>query len=632
MRCSRRDRLPASADRISEVEPIVPPPRLAGWRGEPVRFALLLVKARRSSAEAQGRIMATPSADASAPARLVLIVAAVALAVRLPLLAAGPDVQLSLMADDACYYLEAARRCLETAAWPSMDGVHPTNGFHPLYFVLVLILQKLIGTETRIVTGVVFALNAALNVLALTVLVRSLRGKLGGTAGLVTVVALALSPGWLAHGLAGVENSLSSLLLLLAALRWIARFDPGAGIAPRAPGPQAGWWADGLLLGLAMLGRTDAVLFAALYLASAFILRARHERMQTIVRDLAICTGVAAVIVAPWAILNLWHFGTIAQDSAVALSTRFSRLHGAFGTVGWAGLFAKNIAFWLYRLGWTWGLLPLTFFLCGYALPLRRWRRLGGRSACAALAVLCAAALAIQVNDPWYIDAMRSSAVELTLGFASFAAGACAIREQQGFPRSTYYFLLGWTLLLALTMSGGIGSFQLWYTTAPALAAILLLTAPALAALVRPRPVMAVVLLCLLVAQSAIRVHRYLHRGTSAAGVSHHLIADGEVLRRRLQDAAATGAFRAGSFDSGQLSYRVHPFPVANLDGVMNHDAARAIAANTLAGHLRATGCTHLITSEDRLNYFRGVSPFEAQPDTAMSGRLGVTVFRPTTP
>lgn len=576
--------------------------------------------------------MARPFANGSAPARLVLVVAAVALAVRLPLLAASPDVQLSLLADDACYYLEAARRCLETAAWPSMDGVHPTNGFHPLYFVLVLALQKLIGTDTRIVTGVVFALNAALNVLALMVLVRSLRGKLGGTAGLVTAVALALSPGWLAHGLAGVENSLSSLLLLLAALRWIARFDPGAGLASRAPGPQAGWWADGLLLGLAMLGRTDAVLFAALYVGSAFILRARHERMQTIVRDLVICTGVAAVIVAPWAILNLWRFGSVAQDSAVALSTRFSRLHGAFGTVGWASLFAKNIAFWLYRLGWTWGLLPLTFFLCGYALPLRRWRRLGGRSACAALTVFCAAALAIQANDPWYIDALRSSGLELALGLASFATGVGAMRDLHGFTRSTSYFLLGWTLLLAVTMSGGIGSFQLWYTTAPALAAILLLTSPALAALLRTRPVMAIVLLCLVAAQSAIRVHRYLHRGTSAAGVSRHLIADGEALRQRLQDAAATGIFRAGSFDSGQLSYRVHPFPVANLDGVMSHDAARAIAANTLAQHLRDGGYTHVITSEDRLNYFRGVSPFEAWPDTAMSRRLGVTVFRPAAP
>ncbi len=572
--------------------------------------------------------MEIPSANQASSGRIVMVVVAVALAARLPLLLAGPDVQLSLMADDACYYLEAARRTLETASWPSMDGIHATNGFHPIYFALLLLLQKVIGTDPRHVVPAVFGLNLALNALALVLVVKSLRPRLVGMAGFATAVALAVSPGWLAHGLAGVENSLSSVLLLLAALRWMARFDARGGLGLGAPGPRGGWWLDGVLLGLAMLGRTDAVLFAVLYVGSAFVLRVRSEPWRHVVRDVVVCTGIAALIVAPWVALNFWRFGTIQQDSAAALATRFARQNGAFGTPGWAALFAKNIAFWLYRLGWTWGLLPLTFFLCGYAIPTRRWRKLGSRFASAALVALCIAALAIRANDPWYIDATRSSGIELLLGASAFLLGAVTLRAVASSTWKTHCFLFGWTLILAAVMSGGVGSFQLWYTTAPALAAILVLTVPALATLLRGRPALTAILLCLLVTQSALLVHRYLVRGTTAAGVSPHLIADGDALRQRFETAAASGAFRAGSFDSGQLSYRVHPFPIANLDGVMNHDVARAIVHDDLAGRMRDDHLTHVITGQDRLDSFKQVSAFEAHLDSATSRQLGITVFR----
>ena len=67
---------------------------------------------------------------------------------------------------------------------------------------------------------------------------------------------------------------------------------------------------------------------------------------------------------------------------------------------------------------------------------------------------------------------------------------------------------------------------------------------------------------------------------------------------------------------------------IANLDGVMNHDVARAIVRNDLAGRMRDDHLTHVITGQDRLDSFKQVSPFEAHMDSAASQQLGITVFR----
>src|SRR5258706_1596646 len=91
-----------------------------------------------------------------------ILLAALA-AARLPFLLPGPDVQFSLLGDDAFYYLEAARRAAESGLWPSMDGRHPTNGFHPVYMLLLIALQRVVGTAPRLVIPLVMALNLALN-------------------------------------------------------------------------------------------------------------------------------------------------------------------------------------------------------------------------------------------------------------------------------------------------------------------------------------------------------------------------------------------------------------------------------------------------------------------------------------
>lgn len=559
----------------------------------------------------------------------LLLIGVLATVARLPILLADVDTQLSLFADDASYYLEAARRVAEQGDWPTMDGERPTNGFHPLYMALQVGAQRLMGGDPRAVIPGTMALHLLLNVGACLMLAGAcFRSRPVPGAALLAIALLAASPGWLAHGFAGLEASLAAPLLLLAALRWVRRWDPEAlGLAP-LDGGWTGWAVDGLILGLAMLARTDSVLFAAPYLVGSLVLEARRSGTASGVSRAVLAGTVATLLVAPWLGLNVALFGSPVQDSARALGARFDTLHGPLGSAGWAALAVKNLALWTYRLGWSWGLLPLTGWLVGLALPIHVLRRKQGVQWPPWLAVVLAAgALAIRANDPWYIDHELLAGVELLLGLAGGLAGLLTPRPAGGWSPSTTALLVGYTALTAVVYSGLIRSFQLWYTTAPVLLGVLLWTLPGLLVTLRGRRALGLALALLVGAQLVGRLHGYRTRG-ALEGLSDGLLESGEELAGRLGTVARERPVVVGSFDSGELSYRVHPFPIVNLDGVMNHGAAMAMSEGELAGYLEAEGVSHLIGPADRVEEYRRVSSFEVVPDPQLSARLGVEVHR----
>ncbi|MEY4373976.1 MAG: hypothetical protein RL760_142, partial [Candidatus Eisenbacteria bacterium] len=112
-------------------------------------------------------------------------------------------------------------------------------------------------------------------------------------------------------------------------------------------------------------------------------------------------------------------------------------------------------------------------------------------------------------------------------------------------------------------------------------------------------------------------------------GMNRTILADGEALRTRLDAFVADSREPVvfGSFDSGELAYVIHPFPVINLDGVMNHEAAVAIRERALTRYMVRAGVTHLLTSPLRIEQYRRVEPFRATFDSAATARLGLSVW-----
>jgi hypothetical protein len=118
----------------------------------------------------------------SAWSRLILAVTCLELAV--PVLIdvfRSPRVRpFGYVAADAFYYLSVARNIVEHGS-PSMDGVHPTNGFHPLWQIaaaLVYGVCKLFGHPEASVMGVVL-ISLACAVGAVWILGRTIERALG---------------------------------------------------------------------------------------------------------------------------------------------------------------------------------------------------------------------------------------------------------------------------------------------------------------------------------------------------------------------------------------------------------------------------------------------------------------------
>jgi hypothetical protein len=213
-------------------------------------------------------------------------------------LADGP-----LLSDDAFYYFQVARNAALGHSY-SFDGVHPTNGFHPL-FAWVCTPLYWIAPESK--WGPIHAALVLMGVCAAAtgyVLDRLGRTAVSERAGELMAVCFFLSPfAWLLPQ-RGCGDALSVLCLALSAWQ-VAHLT-----CARAPTTRDAALA-GVLVGLAMLARTENLLWAA---PVGVWLLWRSRRLAP-----ALAYGtVASLVLAPWLIWNLLRFGTIVQVSGAA--------------------------------------------------------------------------------------------------------------------------------------------------------------------------------------------------------------------------------------------------------------------------------------------------------------------------
>jgi len=210
------------------------------------------------------------------------------------------------LADDAFYYLRIAGHVL-AGDGATFDGRIPTNGYHPLWMLVSLGAVKLGGvTDGARVLTLLLALIGAGNALLIW---RLAARWFGPWAGAWAAGFWSLNPLVFFTELMGVEAPLMMLLALATLYVYLPLREGRAG-ARR-------WGLVGLLLGLTLLARTDAVLLAVpLGIDIAFV-RGKRRFIET-----GIVAGVAFIVVAPWLIYNLVSFGTIVQDSAHSLMLR----------------------------------------------------------------------------------------------------------------------------------------------------------------------------------------------------------------------------------------------------------------------------------------------------------------------
>jgi hypothetical protein len=212
---------------------------------------------------------------------------------------------LTSFTDDTYYYLVVARHVAAGDGF-TFDGLHPTNGYQPLWLFLLAPLFVVLPGEFPPLRGLIL-LQAVILAVAALLLWRLVRRRWPPAVAAAFPLLLVGLPGarllWL-----GME---SALFLLLLAITWGAwqRLDTG-----RDPGslseycvrPLEWWW-----FGLCCAGLWTARLEGGIVLLTALVLLA--PRLRSMARPLrpllAICLPSAVLAVA-YVVWNISSFGT----------------------------------------------------------------------------------------------------------------------------------------------------------------------------------------------------------------------------------------------------------------------------------------------------------------------------------
>jgi len=486
----------------------------------------------------------------------------------------GPVWRIS---DDIFYYLQIARN-ISLGNGATFDGISQTNGFHPLYALILTGLFKA-GVSPAQMPQTALAVLAIADAVTGLFLFLILRGRGLAAGGLVACLL------WMANVEAvgvshlGVETPISAMLLatsLYAYLRWKARSDG------RGRGPVAA----GLLIGLAALARTDSFLMAFALGADIFLLSGRAETLKARLIRSVTPLVLAVAVVSPWFIWNLATFGTIGQVSAKALIYRqqasvWIKTAGKLESAGLTGIPAAIL------LGLAWLLYSLA--------KIPNWFiRLGGLLQPAALFWLIAGADAFLL--------LRSQTAK--------ERGDWAFPELLR-PVAIYLVLVGAAYGVAYHHA------HLWYFQGSLMAATLLAGAAAQDAWLRAhlswrmlasnRLVLAgIILACVMLTGTYFnQLSRPWSEMSPCRDGWHHAC------------AKLPGDAVIGSFNSGKLGYYSER-RVINLDGVVNNRAWVAIREKRLWDYMRREGIDYLVDSP---RYVKEFAPF-CGPDYLEGARV----------
>jgi hypothetical protein len=222
---------------------------------------------------------------------------------------------LYAMKDDGFYYLAIARN-IATGHGATFDGLGPTNGFHPLWAMLLTPIYWFRHSSPYAPARIAIVLALMLQVAAAVAVDRAARRIADRPAARVGAFFSVANPlaGYLV--VSGMESALVGLLVILVANESIRLRHGDTTIVQ--PGTVLRL---GILGGLCMLARTDLILLVGLVLAGALVFPPPEHSAAPIAARLrgAILAGACAVaVVLPWIAWNLARFGSIVQVSARA--------------------------------------------------------------------------------------------------------------------------------------------------------------------------------------------------------------------------------------------------------------------------------------------------------------------------
>ena len=212
--------------------------------------------------------------------------------------------------DDAYYYFRIAQN-IALGRGSTWDGIHSTNGYHPLWLLLLVPLYFVFRGRAagmvvpKVLAGVLWVFDAVqLRAIARVVGAES-TFWIGLLPGALIVTYEVRSPPF-----NGVETPILLATLLFAA-RALLQTDLLAGRVPETRAQWRGTWVAGIALALVVLSRLDAVSIAGLFGVWVLVrLLWARQRASAVVRTGAVLAAPTVIALAVYLVVNRALFDT----------------------------------------------------------------------------------------------------------------------------------------------------------------------------------------------------------------------------------------------------------------------------------------------------------------------------------
>jgi hypothetical protein len=216
--------------------------------------------------------------------------------VAVPAPALDRDLAAATFYDDGYYYFQIACNLARGAGF-TFDGIHATNGFHPLWLLLQAPLFRVFGGDLGPLRAVL-AVEAALAAAAVVILFRVLSPRVGAGAAGATALLLVAQPGAVRMMRGGMESALVLCLFTVVWARWLA-------VRDGARAPLRRWWVLGLACALLFLARLEAAV-AALVLGALALGALRQDRRRAVALFSPVALAAAAYLLWTRAVFGTW--------------------------------------------------------------------------------------------------------------------------------------------------------------------------------------------------------------------------------------------------------------------------------------------------------------------------------------
>lgn len=353
---------------------------------------------------------------------------------------------IRIVPDDAFYYLATARHIV-AGDGSTFDGMHSTNGYHPLWMALLLPLAAVVDDRVLLLRAVLAA-GVALSCATALLLDSVLRRLLPATRNMAlpAVAVYFVADQAVASSLNGLETSMATFLFTIL-LRIC--------ILESSTHPLRAVMTGGCM-GLMFLARTDTVVWLLAFALISVLTTGKPAPRKY----WGAAVAVSATLAAPWLLWSILQHGSIVQTSGLATSFVFHqnfRLDG-HGLDDFAGMAGRLL--WGHLRG------PARLDIVGAIATTLLWLLLARRSrpedglrrALHAAVILWGGALVIiSVHTalrwyprPWYFDQILVvRALSLALCLASLFR---LVENRWKLPR-VEALITGAIALLALTLN-----------------------------------------------------------------------------------------------------------------------------------------------------------------------------------